>query len=84
MARKFYRQIVTVIDNRKTFAAMDLGQCFTALADPGFGELWVGFPIWIKASDSTAISIEDGDFRAFAPSNEYLLVRYGAVEKPIK
>lgn len=82
MARKAFKQKLEVIDTQTTFDHLDEGDCFTLPGDCGFGEIRIGFPIWMKLDLNNARSIEDGRKKCFQSETPALKVRYGSIEKP--
>jgi hypothetical protein len=65
-----------------TFDQLDEGDSFTVPGDAGFGQIWIGFPVWMKVDFSNARSIEDGRQKYFSMTDRVILVRYGSINKP--
>jgi len=80
--RKIFRQPLTVITVARAFYRLNDGDCFTLPLVVGFGAIWVGFPVYLKISESAAIDLGSGLRQEFESWADVLLVRYGDIEKP--
>lgn len=65
-----------------TFDELEQGDCFTIPGDAGFGQIWIGFPVWMKLDLGQARKIEDGQKDYFAMTDRVIQVRYNSINKP--
>jgi hypothetical protein len=63
--RKFYEQVVTVIDRTLPFADLEQYDCFTLPTTTGFGNIWIGFNIWLKISEKCGVNLQNGQHKTF-------------------
>jgi hypothetical protein len=63
--RKFYEQTVTVIERSLPFADLEQYDCFVLPGVCGFGNIWIGFNIWLKISDTEAVNVQNGQHKTF-------------------
>jgi hypothetical protein len=80
--RRSFRQPVTVLTEPSTFGQVYIGDCFTVNTTMGFGNIWLGFSVYLKTSDKDAIRIEDGKRCRFNIDDDALRVHYGSIERP--
>jgi hypothetical protein len=80
--RKVFTQTLTVLTSSTSFGQLDFGDCFTLPQSVGFGEIWMGFPVYLKSTEYSATLIEDGVSHSFEDWADVLKVRYGSIERP--
>ena len=70
--RKFYEQVVTVIDRTLPFADLEQYDCFTL-------PITVGNPfrvnIWLKISETEAVNVQNGQHKTFEEPDTVLNCR---------
>ena len=71
------------VQNKTTdFGDLVVGECFTIPGDAGFGEIWTGFPLFIKTDEESALPLQGVDSRNFEPTDRVLFCDFGDVQKP--
>ena len=83
MKRQIFTQKLHVIGKPRPFERLDEGDCFAKPGAYGFGELWIGFPIYIKVNETTAYTVQDGRRCDFSGEDEVVLVKYQEVDRPL-
>jgi hypothetical protein len=63
------------IKSYTTFNELETGDLFTIQGTVGFGNIFIGFPIYIKTEENTAIDIIDSRSENFEPEYKILKVK---------
>jgi hypothetical protein len=78
--RKKYQMRVGVSDSPVKFENTQEGDFFVLLDDmETSSSVWIGFSIYQKGPNDTAIDVSDGSVRNFAPADAVLKVQLGSI-----
>ena len=76
-----YKIPVSPLKGIHSFESIETGEVFTVPGTFGFGDVFVGFPVYVKTNDAYARDFIGGDLRHFKPDAEIVKLKIGSMER---
>lgn len=72
---------VRPVGTPKAFLDIEVGESFTVVGDICMGDVFVGFPIYLKIGGDSGRNISDGRLKVFAANHPVVRVWIGEVSR---
>jgi hypothetical protein len=81
MTMDTYTIPITPLKGFCAFDDIENGEAFTLPGVTGFGNIFTGFPVYIKTGEASAIDFISGETKGFEPHREVVKLRIGLLKK---